>query len=120
MFCRSDHRNAPASKSLHNQIQWNAGLRKGVAFNYVPGRNNVTGNAKEKVGFAYQKEFKVKNLVGSGWERVRRDDTYIRYLSTLKECLTHFPEYKLYDLEMVLFSNAEIECIKAMNSLENI
>lgn len=28
-----------------NAIQWNYHIRKGVAFNYVPGRNNITGNS---------------------------------------------------------------------------
>lgn len=102
-----------------NAIQWNENLNKGVAFNYIPGRNNITGHAGKKTGFAYQDQFEVINLVKIGWARLKRDETYSYYLETLGECLKHFPKYKLYDLEMVLFANAEKECAKAMKSLSN-
>ena len=97
-----------------NAIQWNAGSKCGLTFNYVPGRNNVTGNAIKKTGFAFRQEFRTANLIKSGWHHVPRDKTYRTYLDLLTACLRTFPTYKLYDLEMVLFANAEKECLKAM------
>lgn len=102
-----------------NAIQWNSNIHKGIAFNYIPGRNNVTGHARKKIGFAYNDHFKTKNLVKAGWQRVQRDKTYRVYLDTLNECLKHFREYSLYDLEMVLFSNAEKECVRAMSTVSD-
>lgn len=102
-----------------NAVQWNSEIRQGIAFNYIPGRNNVTGHAGNRSGFAYDPQFKTRNLIKLGWKRLKRDETYEIYLETLKECLTHFPEHKLYDLEMTLFSNAEKECRKAMRSASN-
>lgn len=102
-----------------NAIQWNANLKEGVAFNYIPGRNNITGNTEKRIGFAYQDQFKVRNLIKIGWIGLKRDETYSYYLDTLRECLKHFPKFKLYDLEMVLFANAEKECTEAMKSLSN-
>jgi len=92
-----------------NAIQLNKEVKNGVAFNYIPGRNNITGNAVEKIGFVHQEKYKVKNLIANGWSRIKRDDTYEVYLDTLRKCLKAFPAYKLYDLEMVLFANAEKE-----------
>ena len=97
-----------------NAVQWNHNVKKGIAFNYIPGLNNVTGNALKKIGFVYDDRFKVKKLTESGWQSVKRDLTYEVYLKCLKKCLESFPKYKLYDLEMVLFANSEIECNKAM------
>lgn len=99
-----------------NAVQWNYKIQNGVAFNYISGRNNITGHATKKIGFVYQDQFKIKSLINNGWSGIRKDDTYDFYLDTLKECLAHFPNYKLYDLEMALFSNAVKECKKAMNS----
>lgn len=45
---------------------------------------------------------------------IEKDKTYEIYLRLLKECHSHFSNYNLYDLEMVLFANAETECLKAM------
>ena len=103
-----------------NAVQFNAGLKKGVAFNYVNGRNNITGHSTKKIGFAYHNEFIVKNLVKKGWTKIKKDETYGLYIDTLLQCLKQFPNNKLYDLEMVLFANAEKECKKALESLENI
>ena len=99
-----------------NAVQFNCGLRKGSAFNYVPGRNNITGHAEKRTGFAYDSRFQTKSLIKRGWKRIKRDDTYGLYLSMMKECLSHFKGKKLRDLEMVLFANAESECSKAMNA----
>jgi hypothetical protein len=99
-----------------NAVQWNCGV-KGLAFNYIPGRNNTTGHAEKKIGFTYQEQFKTDALVRSGWDRIEKDDTYKIYLKLLKECHSHYPNYRLYDLEMILFANAEVECIKAMKAI---
>lgn len=100
-----------------NAIQLNAKVKKGFAFNYIPGRNNITGHAGKKIGFAYSNQFKVESLVKDGWCRVKKDNTYQVYIDTLNQCVRGFEEFSLYDLEMVLFSNAEKECIKAMESI---
>lgn len=101
-----------------NAIQWNANIDKGIAFNYINGRNNVVGHAGKRLGFVYQEPFKVKSLVKKGWKRIKRDDTYLVYMNVLQECLKYLSAYSLYDLEMVLFANAEQECLKAMYGLQ--
>ncbi len=103
-----------------NAIQFNSGIRNGIAFNYVPGRNNTTGNSLNKKGFSHHSSFKTRKLVSSGWSRIKRDDTYTVYINTLNECLSHLKSYKLYDLEMVLFSNAEKECMSAMGNVQKV
>ncbi len=100
-------------------MQFNYNIRKGVAFNYIPGRNNITCNSGKKSSFAYSKQFTTRGLIRNEWKMVKRDETYKVYLDTLNECLKYFKDYSLYDLEMVLFSNPEKECIKAMNSVSN-
>ena len=100
-----------------NAVQWNSGVKEGIVFNYVNGRNNITGNATKKTGFVYDERFKINALVDSGWFRIKKDNTYQTYLNTLGVCLVNFPDYNLYDLEMVLFANAEKECLKAMKSV---
>lgn len=97
-------------------VQINAGILKGVAFNYVPGRNNVVGNTASKLGFTQDARFSVKVLVKSGWSPIKRDQTYARYLNTLSLCLENLPNYSLTSLEMALFANAECECRQAMES----
>ena len=37
-------------------------------------------------------------------------------MNTLVDCLKHFQNFNLYDLEMALFANAEKECTKAMET----
>lgn len=98
-----------------NAVQWNAGVKRGMAFNYISGRNKVTGDATQKRGFAHQAPFKVKSLVANDWQRIKRDDTYQVYLDLLKRSLVYFTEYDMHDLEMVLFANAEKECEKALS-----
>lgn len=73
------------------------------AFNYIPGRN-------KKIDFVCKERLKVKTLVNKKWKKIKRDETYDTYLCILKECLSSFSQYQLYDLEMVLFSNAERLC----------
>jgi len=97
-----------------NALQINAGIQKGMAFNYVPGRNNVVGNTASKLGFTQDARFSVKALVKSGWPPIERDQTYATYLKTLSLCLDNLPNYTLTSLEMALFANAEFECQQAM------
>lgn len=97
-----------------NALQCNYQIKSGVAFNYLSGRNNTTGNTTNKQGFSQQKEYSVTSLVKKGWERVTKDDTYQVYLDYLFACIEHNPDWKLYELEMVLFANAENEAEKAM------
>lgn len=104
-----------------NAIQFNSGIRCGVAFNYIPGRNGVTGDATRRSGFVYQEDFKIKNLTAnSGWQKLAKNETYGSYLDTLNKCLESFRGYQLYDLEMTLFSNAESECKKALAKVKNV
>lgn len=97
-----------------NAVQINAGIQQGVAFNYVPGRNNVVGNTASKLGFTQDARFSVRALVKSGWTTMQRDQTYAIYLKTLSLCLENLPNYTLASLEMALFANAEVECLEAM------
>jgi len=99
-----------------NAIQINSGVSEGVAFNYIPGRNNTTGHSGKKIGFTFHEPFKIKNLILSGWSRIKRDHTYEVYLDLLNKCLEHLPGSKLYELEMVLFAKAEELAVEAMNN----
>lgn len=99
-----------------NAIQWNSGLL-GVAFNYIPGRNNITGNSLKKAGFSCCKSFSVKQLKALGWKSIKRDETYSVYLKLLTECLASLGQGTLSNLEMVLFANAEKECAQALQSV---
>jgi hypothetical protein len=99
-----------------NAVQWNSKI-KGLAFNYISGRNNTTGHSGKRIGFVYQDKFKIDSLISCGWQTIDKDKTYETYLSLLKECHSHFRNYNLYDLEMVLFANAETVCRKAMETI---
>lgn len=102
-----------------NAVQINDGIRRGVAFNYVPGRNNVVGNTASRLGFTQDSRFSVEKLVKSGWSPISRNQTYARYNEILSLCLKKLPNYSLVSLEMALFTNAECECQLAMDS-ENL
>jgi len=97
-----------------NAIQYIYGVKKGLIFNYIPGRNKTTGNARDKKGFVYTSPFQKNDLKKLGWETIKRDDTYSVYLSLLKDVLSHFPDRKLYEFEMILFANAEKLALKAI------
>ncbi len=99
-----------------NAAQINANLTKGLAFNYVPGRNNVVGNTVTKIGFTQEPRFSTNQLVQLGWSPIRRNETYLRYLELLHFCLKERPKYDLTSLEMALFANAECECKRAVTS----
>lgn len=98
-----------------NAIQSIADVKEGLAFNYVPGRNNIIGHEKKKIGFVNDKRYKKSALLSKGWTKVKRDETYATYIKLLKSYLIDFPQYQLYDLEMALFSNAENQCQKALD-----
>lgn len=100
-----------------NAAQINAKIKTGLAFNYVPGRNNVVGNTTTKTGFTQDPRFSTKQLVQLGWSSIRRDDTYKKYLELLFACLKERPQYSLTSLEMALFANAERECKTAMTKV---
>lgn len=97
-----------------NAIQIDAGLARGMAFNYVPGRNNIVGNVLKKVGFAHDPKFSVEKLVASGWHPIKRDQTYEKYLEVISQCLQELRCFSLVTLEMALFCNAERECQKIL------
>jgi hypothetical protein len=99
-----------------NAVQINAGIHRGVAFNYLPGRNNVVGNIALNLGFTRDARFSVQELVNSGWSPVARNQTYARYNEILSHCLKELPNFNLASLEMALFANAECECQRAMDS----
>lgn len=98
-----------------NAIQINAGERNGVAFNYVPGRNNIIGNSTKKIGFTHTPDFAVRTLCQHGWSRIKRDETYARYSELLTACLSELQGRSRHELEMALFAKAEQECRKAMD-----
>lgn len=97
-----------------NAIQYQFDPHSGLAFNYCPGRNNQIGNVATRTGFVFEEEFRVRTLVGNGWNRIPRANTYGSYLLLLRNCAVEFPKYKRHDFEMLLFANAEIETRKAM------
>lgn len=96
-----------------NAVQINRGAT-GLAFNYLPGRNNVVGNAGKKCGFSQCKRFSTAALKCAGWETIGRDETYSKYLELLKFCKENGTSATLTQMEMALFANAERECLKAM------
>ena len=102
-----------------NAVQINSGLQRGLAFNYVPGRNSIVGTVLSKEGFTQEARFSTNRLVKSGWIPLKRDHTYTKYLEILCLCLTELrnfrksSKYDLVALEMALFANAESECQRA-------
>jgi hypothetical protein len=97
-----------------NATQFLAGVKNGLAFNYVAGRNNVVGHSGKKQGFVYNEYFKVESLQASGWSKVARNDTYKAYLTLLNACAKRLGNTPLYALEMSLFAFAEQQCSKAV------
>ena len=85
------------------------------AFNYIPGRSNIVGNWETGKGFTKSPQFAVASLCASGWTPIKRKDTYARYLLTLSACRKELnaSSWKLVDLEMALFANAELQCAAA-------
>uniref|UniRef100_A0A2A4YSJ0 Uncharacterized protein n=1 Tax=OCS116 cluster bacterium TaxID=2030921 RepID=A0A2A4YSJ0_9PROT len=101
-----------------NAIQYLGSSTDGLIFNYILGRNNTTGHSGKKVGFAYSDPFTKKALLAANWKSIKLNETYCTYIDLLKKCLRELPQhelpqYKLYDLEMCLFYNAEYLCKRA-------
>lgn len=92
-----------------NAIQVLAGTRNGLAFPYISGRNNITGNQGSKRGFATLSQYSVNTLVRSrGWTRVARDDAYSIYSGLLHQCCSQNSlTADISVLEMALFSQAK-------------
>lgn len=99
-----------------NAVQLNAHISEGLAFNYVPGRNNIIGNSITKRGFTQDPRFSRKELLKRGWSEIKKDHTYSVYLNLLNSCLKELKEFKLVELEMALFANAETQCAQAMKA----
>lgn len=97
-----------------NALQFIAGLKNGIAFNYVQGRNNIIGHASKKQGFVYNENFKIKNLIKSGWDSLGPDETYKTYLSLVKSCSDKLGNVPIYDIEMSLFAFGEQKCTQAI------
>ncbi|WP_417796155.1 hypothetical protein [Terasakiella pusilla] len=98
-----------------NAIQYVNGCQAPVAFNYIPGRNNAVGNVTNKRGFTQQESFKVRTLAKErGWQRIKRADTYSKYLELVHAVSKNLDRGNIYDIEMYLFSMAETHCNEAM------
>jgi hypothetical protein len=100
-----------------NAIQLLAGVREdGIALPYLPGRNKITGDSsvKPRRGFSSKEAFSRKTLCQSyGWKTMRRDDAYSAYL----ELLGAHSNYKVYEMEMALFAQAETLACMAIERL---
>lgn len=92
-----------------NAIQVLAETKGGMAFPYISGRNNITGNQGKKRGFATLDRFSVKKLVEErGWQRVPRDEAYAVYSKLMLNCYEQCSSISgVMMLEMALFSQAE-------------
>ncbi len=101
-----------------NALQINRQITHGIAFHYLPGRNTVLMGGRRSTshpGFCKLPEFAPAALSQRGWSLVAPDDCYRTYLDILKACLEVLPsKYRLYDLEMALFSSAVRECKMAI------
>lgn len=98
-----------------NAIQLLAGVRDGIAFHMPKGRNSVVGDSVNRRGFAEQPEYKVRRLaLDYGWMLVPRDETFKTYINTLRAVQIRLERKAFYELEMVLFANAEKVALEAM------
>ncbi|MFL0693676.1 MAG: hypothetical protein ACJLUP_16730 [Agrobacterium tumefaciens] len=98
-----------------NAIQHIWSKEPGIAFNYLPGRNRITGRSHpSKAGFSFDNRFLIKSLTNNGWQPISQNETYSAYLGLLQSILPEFPDYRLHDLEMALFAEAERLALRAM------
>lgn len=104
-----------------NAIQLVFSELSGEAFPYLPGRNNITGNWSPRAprGFSKSDAASIKTLSSPpyNWEKIQRDETYYRYLELLNSISENLG-IPLYELEMTLFSQAEVLALKAIPSLK--
>jgi hypothetical protein len=88
----------------------------GLAFPYLPGRNNVVGHVEKNAGFSQNKANKPKELAGRlGWRLVGRNDAYRCYLDLLSSISKRLRGTAIYHLEMALFADAERLCTLLMD-----
>ncbi|EJI85498.1 hypothetical protein AEST_18370 [Alishewanella aestuarii B11] len=97
-----------------NASQFLNGVRRGLTFNYVSGRNNIIGHATKKQGFVFHPSFKSNALHTVGWDAIPKNETYQTYLTLLNSCSKALSNIPLYALEMCLFAFAEEQCNKAL------
>ena len=97
-----------------NALQLNLCIKEGYVFNYINGRNNIIGNSIKKIGFTQNNKFNEKNISkDENWIRIEKVDNYkfyLDYINKIKKVL----DIELYDIEMILFSDAENQCIQIM------
>ena len=105
-----------------NAIQLINGTKNGLAFPYLPGRNKITGDSSSRPrrGFSNLPKYSIENLTArnTGWCKVTPNDAYQRYLIILKSIIKKNPQYKLHELEMTLFAQAEMLAVRAEPSLK--
>jgi hypothetical protein len=93
-----------------NAIQIIAKTDKGIAFPYLAGRNNITGNStsKPRRGFSTMNEVAIKTLTSkpTSWTKVQKDEAYEIYINLLQKVSTDL-RIPVCNLEMALFSQAE-------------
>lgn len=97
-----------------NAIQFIASADRGLAFPYLSGRNNITGNSIKKVGFSHLKKFSTNTLcLDKNWIRVSPNSAYSEYINFLSRIQSDLNNAPLYSLEMALFAQAETLAIIA-------
>ena len=85
---------------------------KPVFFPFIRGRNKTVSDQDNPNSFVSR--FYAKELDKQWINPEDRNDTYSLYLALLRSILKHFPEYKIYHLEMMLFAMAETLCENAI------
>lgn len=86
---------------------------KGVYFQYLKGRNKITGDQLKKRGFVFTYPFTEHDLLNQGWYRIPKNDVYITYINLLRQCASELKHDGILDLEMILFSDAEKLALEA-------
>ena len=89
-----------------------------IAFHYLAGRNNIVGNKIKKIGFTEDQRYSVKNLISPNHNflPINKNNIYSTYINLLKNIIQKNANFKLYECEMVLFSQAEDLCTEIMTS----
>lgn len=87
-----------------------------VFFHFIPGRNKTVSDQSNPNSFVSL--FRTKEL-DKQWASPPQYKTYSLYLSLLQDILKHFPDYKIYHLEMMLFAMAETLCEDAIKKWRN-
>ena len=92
-----------------NIIQLLSTQQKAVFFPYLSGRNKITGYQSTNQGFSRMPEFSRKNIAKTSsklWKNIPNDAVYSNYNRIINSVCTS-NNWKLYDVEMLLFSKAE-------------